>query len=150
MIKMPSGNRIYGYPSFPAVRVREMKKRGVLFFFRELKEKFILTCSRHAAKHWEPLIQKFLNYASLIFLFSCLCCCCCFLSPWVTDPPLPTPPHSHKVVRNRQSMRHKQCETFIGYPDLMFKMLSGNMFGYPSFPTLRVGYLKKRGTLYFP
>ena len=100
MIKMPSGNRIYGYPSFPAVRVREMKKRGVLFFFRELKEKFILTCSRHAAKHWEPLIQKFLNYASLIFLFSCLCCCCCFLSPWVTDPPLPTPPHSHKVVRN--------------------------------------------------
>ena len=47
-------------------------------------------------------------------------------------------------------MRRKQCETFIGYPDLMFKMLSGNMFGYPTFPALRVGYLKKRGTLYFP
>ena len=148
MIKISSGNRIYGYPSFPLVRVRDMKKRGALFFpWIEGKIHSYLqpTCGETLGTLDSKILKLRQSYF-LIFLSLLLLLFSKSLGNRPPSPPLP------KVTRwsEPRSMRRKQCETFIGYPDLMFKMLSGNMFGYPTFPALRVGYLKKRGTLYFP
>ena len=101
MIKMPSGNRIYGYPSFPAVRVREMKKRGVLFFFFPWIEGKIHsylqpTCGETLGtldlKNLKLRQSYFLIFLSLLLLLICKS-----LGNWSL---LPTPPKSHKVVRN--------------------------------------------------
>ena len=149
MIKMRSGNRIYGYPSFPAVCVREMEKRGVLFFFSVNWKKNSLLLAADMQRTLGTLDLKNIKlrqFYFLIFLSLLLLLFSKTLSSW---SPLPTPPPKSQGGLTPQSMLHKQCETFIGYPKLMFKMLLGNMFGYSSFPALRVGYLKKRGTLYF-